>query len=128
MTDGYEGTGRIGSLWVEFVRTTDGGDPEWFTCGVGIRASQSARMATTWYFTFPGRAGQDLLLEDGTGPLARDRCRAAVESDGHFFESQRQYKQHVGETLFGLTGGPHRPAPPPPHRARPAPTRRGHRG
>ncbi len=105
MTDGYEGTGRIGYLWVEFVRTTDGGDPEWFTCGVGIRASQSARMATTWYFTFPGRAGQDLLLEDGTGPLARDRCRAAVESDGHFFESQRQYKQHVGETLFGLTGG-----------------------
>ncbi len=105
MTDGYDGTGRIGYLWVEFVRTTDGGEPEWFTCGVGIRASQSARTATTWYFTSPRRAGQDLLLEDGTGPLPRERCRAAVEGDGHFFESPRQYKQHVGETLFGLTGG-----------------------
>jgi uncharacterized protein (TIGR02680 family) len=105
MTDGYGGTGRVGYLWVEFVRTTDGGEPEWFTCGVGIRASQSARTASTWYFTSPRRVGQDLLLEDGTGPLPRDRCRAAVEGDGHFFESPRQYKQHVGEALFGLASG-----------------------
>jgi len=105
MTDGYDGTGRTGYLWVEFVRTTDGGEPQWFTCGVGIRASQSARTVTTWYFTSRRRIGQDLLLEDGTGPLSRDRCRAAIEGDGQFFESPRQYKQHVGETLFGLTAG-----------------------
>jgi uncharacterized protein (TIGR02680 family) len=103
MTDGYDGTGRVGYLWVEFVRTSDNGDPEWFTCGVGVRASQSTRTATAWYFTSPLRVGADLLLEDATGPLPRERCRAAVEADGHFFESPRQYKQHVGETLFGLT-------------------------
>jgi uncharacterized protein (TIGR02680 family) len=105
MTDGYDGTSRIGYLWVEFVRTTDAGEPEWVTCGVGIRASQSARTASSWYFTSPRRVGHDLMLEDGAGPLPRERCRAAVEADGHFFESPRQYKQHVGETLFGLTGG-----------------------
>jgi uncharacterized protein (TIGR02680 family) len=105
MTDGYDGTSRIGYLWVEFVRTTDTGESEWVTCGIGIRASQSARTAATWYFTSPRRVDHDLLLEDGTGPLPRERCRAAVAEDGHFFESPRQYKQHVGETLFGLTGG-----------------------
>jgi uncharacterized protein (TIGR02680 family) len=105
MTDGYDGTSRIGYLWVEFVRTTDTGESEWVTCGIGIRASQSARTATTWYFTSPRRVGHDLFLEDGTGPLPRERCRAAVAEDGHYFESPRQYKHHVGETLFGLSGG-----------------------
>jgi uncharacterized protein (TIGR02680 family) len=105
MTDGYDGGSRIGYLWVEFVRTTDTGEAEWVTCGIGIRASQSARTATTWYFTSPRRVGHDLLLEDGAGPLPRERCCAAVAKDGHFFESPRQYKQHVGETLFGLAAG-----------------------
>ena len=105
MTDGYDGASRIGYLWVEFVRTTDAGETEWATCGIGIRASQSARTATTWYFTSPRRVGHDLLLEDATGPLPRERCRAAVAEDGHFFESPRQYKLHVGETLFGLGAG-----------------------
>jgi hypothetical protein len=105
MTDGYDGTSRIGYLWVEFVRTTDTGADEWVTCGIGIRASQSARTATTWYFTSPRRVGHDLRLEDGTGPLPRERCRDEVAEDGHFFDSPRQYKQHVGETLFGLAAG-----------------------
>ena len=104
MTDGYDGASRIGYLWVEFVRTTDEGEPEWVTCGIGIRASQSARTAATWYFTSPRRVGHDLSLEDGTGPLPRERCRAAVAEDGHYFDSPRQYKQHVGEMLFGLAG------------------------
>ena len=105
MTDGYDGASRIGYLWVEFVRTTETGEAERLTCGIGIRASQSARTATTWYFTSPRRVGHDLLLEDATGPLPRERCRAAVEGDGHFFDSPRQYKQHVGATLFGLAPG-----------------------
>src|SRR5689334_10561380 len=102
MTDGYDGASRIGYLWVEFVRTTEAGEAEWVTCGIGIRASQSARTATTWYFTSPRRVGHDLLLEDAAGPLPRERCRAAVGEDGHFFDSPHQYKQHVGATLFGL--------------------------
>jgi len=104
MTDGYDGTGRVGYLWVEFARTTDDGERRWLTCGVGIRASHSTRSVTSWYFTSPRRVGQDLSLEDETGPLGREQCRAAVEEDGRFFDSPRQYKQHVGETLFGLSG------------------------
>jgi len=99
MLDGYGKQNRAGYLWVEFARPG-----EVVTCGVGIRASQSARTATSWYFTVPGRVGAELVLEDDAGPLARERLRAAVEAaGGHFFDSARPYKQHVGRLLFGLT-------------------------
>ena len=98
MLDGYGKQNRAGYLWVEFARPG-----EVVTCGVGIRASQSARTATSWYFTVPGRVGEELMLEDDAGPLARERLRAAVEAaGGHFFDSPRGYKQHVGRLLFGL--------------------------
>lgn len=105
-----EATTRTGYLWVEFARKIDEaqgelaekGDEEFFTCGVGIRASQSSRSATSWYFTYPGRVGDDLVLEDELGPLGRERCRAALGSAGAFFDSARQYKEHVGRQLFGL--------------------------
>jgi len=102
MLDGYTGQNRAGYLWVEFARTGDDGRPETITCGVGIRAAQSSRSAQAWYFTYPGRIGEDLLLEDDAGPLARDRLRLALEPDGTLFESARAYKQHVGRLLFGL--------------------------
>ena len=98
MLDGYGKQNRAGYLWVEFARPG-----EVVTCGVGIRASQSARTATSWYFTVPGRIGEELMLEDDAGPLARERLRTAVEAaGGHFFDSPRAYKQHVGRLLFGL--------------------------
>ncbi len=105
MLDGYTGQNRAGYLWVEFAHGDDV-----ITCGVGIRASQSTRDARAWYFTFPGRvdagASTGLALEDAAGPLARDRLRAAVEAGGgQFFESPRQYRQHVGRLLFGLEPG-----------------------
>jgi len=102
MTDGYEGN-RTGYVWVEFARNAVGGGREVLTCGVGIRASSTARAATTWFFCCPRAVGTDLLLEDDAGPLAKDRCRTAVGPDGHFFESARAYKQHVGQVLFGLS-------------------------
>jgi hypothetical protein len=102
MLDGYPGQNRAGYLWVEFARRGDDGREETIACGVGIRASQSARAAASWYFTYPGRIGEDLLLEDDAGPLARERLRAAVEPHGHLFDSPRAYKQHVGRLLFGL--------------------------
>jgi len=102
MLDGYQGQNRIGYLWVEFARPAGDGTTETVTCGIGVRASQSARTATSWYFTFPGRVGTDLVLEDDAGPLPPPRCRAAVEPDGHYFDSPRAYKQHVGRLLFGL--------------------------
>ena len=108
MLDGadLEATTRTGYLWVEFTRPVDDvqgrSAEEVFTCGVGIRASQSSRSVTSWYFTYPGRVGDDLVLEDDLGPLGRERCREALGSVGAFFDSARQYKEHVGRRLFGL--------------------------
>jgi uncharacterized protein (TIGR02680 family) len=102
MTDGYAGSSRTGYLWVEFTRPGENGQTITVTCGVGIRASDSARQATAWFFTSPRRVGQDLQLEDESGPLSMQRCRAEVETDGHFFESAVRYREHVGELLFGL--------------------------
>lgn len=107
LLDGYTGQNRTGYLWVEFQRpieTTDGPTTETVTCGIGLRASSSARAATTWFFTSPRRIGVDLHLSDSSGPLTMQRLRAEVEGDGHFFESNqtRRYREHVGQMLFGL--------------------------
>jgi uncharacterized protein (TIGR02680 family) len=102
MTDGYTGASRTGYLWVEFTRPGEDGQMNTVTCGVGIRASDSARLATAWFFTSPRRVGHDLRLEDESGPLSMQRCRAEVETDGHFFESALRYRDHVGQLLFGL--------------------------
>jgi hypothetical protein len=95
---------RIGYVWVEFARSDDAGLREAFTCGIGIRASESAKSATTWHFTSPRAVGNGLALTDGSGPLPPERCREAVEPDGVYFDqhSGRAYKEHVGRTLFGL--------------------------
>lgn len=95
---------RIGYVWVEFARTDDAGQREVLTCGIGIRASESAKSATTWHFTSPHAVGEGLELADGSGPLPPERCREAVEPAGVYFDqhSGRAYKEHVGRTLFGL--------------------------
>ena len=100
MLDGYGKQNRAGYLWVEFARPR----PRSVTCGVGIRASQSARTATSWYFTVPGRVGEELMLEDDAGPARpgtaagpRWRPRAGTSST-----RRAAYKQHVGRLLFGL--------------------------
>jgi uncharacterized protein (TIGR02680 family) len=102
MLDGVEAQSRVGYVWVEFARTTDDGEREVFTCGIGIKASRSAQQAGCWYFTSPRSVGADLLLDDDGGPLSKERCRAAVDEDGHFFDAPRAYKHHVGQALFGL--------------------------
>jgi hypothetical protein len=104
MLDGYSGQNRTGYLWVEFARVSADGSSETLTCGIGLRASESARTATTWYFTSPRRVGVDLDLADAAGPLSMQRLRAEVEPDGHFFDpnSTRRYREHVGQLLFGL--------------------------
>ncbi|MGH8971336.1 MAG: TIGR02680 family protein, partial [Actinomycetes bacterium] len=92
---------RTGYLWVELVRVDADGLQHVVTCGVGIRHSTSARQVTTWQFTVP-TAVPALSEPDGT-PLSAPRCRELVESlSGRNFESPRDYKQHVGQLLFGL--------------------------
>jgi uncharacterized protein (TIGR02680 family) len=105
MTDGYEGQARVGYVWVEFLRAVPGAQPEAFTCGVGIRASASARTATAWHFATRQRVGHDLLLEDEGGPLSRPRLVEAIGPAGQVFEKAAAYKEHIGRTLFGLEVG-----------------------
>lgn len=102
MTDGYEGQARVGYVWLEFLRVLPDGSEEAFTCGVGIRASASARSATAWHFSTSRRVGRDLSLEDDAGPLSRPRLEEVIGSDGHVFEKAAAYKEHVGRELFGL--------------------------
>ena len=105
MTDGYEGQARVGYVWVEFVRIAGDGEEEAFTCGVGIRASASARTATAWHFTTSRRVGRDLFLEDEAGPMSRGRLEEVLGAEGHVFEKAAAYKEHVGRALFGLDAG-----------------------
>ena len=102
MTDGYEGQARVGYVWVEFLRTGADGQPEAFTCGVGIRASATARTATAWYFTSSLRVGHELKLEDAAGPLSRPRLEEELGSEGQVFQQATAYREHVGRALFGL--------------------------
>lgn len=102
MTDGYDGQARVGYVWVEFLRVNEDGADETFTCGVGIRASVSARTATAWHFTTSLRIGRDLFLEDDAGPLSRPRLEELLGADGQVFEKASAYKDHVGSALFGL--------------------------
>jgi uncharacterized protein (TIGR02680 family) len=105
MTDGYEGQARVGYIWVEFLRRTGDGQTESFSCGVGIRASASARTATAWFFTTSQRIGHDLHLEDDGGPMSRPRLEEAVGAHGKVFQQAAAYKEHVGRALFGLDAG-----------------------
>jgi uncharacterized protein (TIGR02680 family) len=102
MSDGATAVGtRTGYLWVELARVDADGAKHIVTCGIGIRHSASAKQATTWQFTVP-TAAPTLYEPDGT-PLSAPRCRELVESlGGRSFESPREYKQHVGQLLFGL--------------------------
>ncbi|WP_298746380.1 TIGR02680 family protein [uncultured Serinicoccus sp.] len=101
MTDGVDAGNRVGYVWVEFARTTPHGDEEHLTCGVGIRASSSARSATAWHFATDQRLGHDFELEDAAGPLPHARLREVLGAD-HVFDRAADYKGHVGRVLFGL--------------------------
>ncbi len=101
MTDGVEGNNRVGYVWVEFRRLTAQGAEETFTCGVGIRASASARTATAWHFGTDRRIGTDFSLEDQAGPLSLLRLKETLGAE-HVFEKAADYKAYVGRTLFGL--------------------------
>lgn len=101
MTDGLEGGNRVGYVWVEFRRVTPEGRAETYTCGVGIRASASARAATAWHFATERRIGEDISLEDDAGPLSMTALKEVLGAE-HVFDRAADYKAHVGRTLFGL--------------------------
>ena len=105
MLDGVDEKLRTGYVWVEFRRTNDAGEPEFLTCGVGLRASRSANSVSSWMFCTPQRIGVDLRLEDADGPLGKAALDSVVPHPGRVFETARDYRAHVGRLLFGLDPG-----------------------
>lgn len=108
LLDGYQGQARTGYVWLEFSRTDADGTLQTLTCGVGMRATASAKRATTWFFTTPRRVGTDLFLEDAAGPVSQAALAADLEGEdagrglSQVFDSPRRYREHIGRTLFGL--------------------------
>lgn len=105
LLDGYEGSARTGYVWVEFGRDNADGTTDVITCGVGLRATEKARAATSWFFTTPRRVGHDLALENAAGPLSQPALSAALEDESgasRVFDNPRHYREHVGALLFGL--------------------------
>ncbi len=101
MLDGYdEGSTRTGYVWVEFERLREDGGREHLTCGIGIRASVSAKQVITWHFLTDRRVGHDLHLEDDAGPLLQPRLEAQIGASNVM--KVREYREQVGRTLFGL--------------------------
>lgn len=105
MLDGVEDRLRTGYVWVEFERRDERGQPAFLTCGVGLRASRSASSVTTWMFCTPQRVGIDLALEDADGPVSAASLKAVLAAEGRVFDVARDYRAHVGHTLFGLDPG-----------------------
>lgn len=105
MLDGVAEKLRTGYVWVEFRRTDDGGQPEFLTCGVGLRASRSNNSVSAWMFCTPQRIGFDLALEDADGPISKSALDAVVPPPGRVFDTARDYRAHVGRLLFGLDPG-----------------------
>ena len=94
-----------GYVWVEFGRDNADGTTDVITCGVGLRATEKARAATSWFFTTPRRVGHDLALENAAGPLSQPALSAALEDESgasRVFDNPRHYREHVGALLFGL--------------------------
>lgn len=97
MLSGRDEPQPVGYLWIEFRR----GD-EYFVCGAGIRASQSTRRVTTWWFITDRRPGIDLALVERNAPLSVDALRNAVGSDAVFLDDRRRdYRQTIARRLFG---------------------------
>ncbi|GAA1926986.1 TIGR02680 family protein [Streptomyces sodiiphilus] len=102
MLDGFEQTNRLGYLWVEFRRPTDGGDHRHLTLGAAVRASKSTQKAVPTFFLTPLRVGEDLHLVEGGKPLPIDRLKEIVGSD-NTTERAVLHRSRVAREVFGIT-------------------------
>ncbi|NGO67298.1 TIGR02680 family protein [Streptomyces boncukensis] len=102
MLDGFEGTNRLGYLWVEFRMATEDGGEEYLTLGAALRASKSTKKATPSFFLTPLRVGEDLVLVDSGKPLPVEGLKAAVGS-ANVTERAVEHRGTVARRLFGIT-------------------------
>lgn len=102
MLDGFEGTNRLGYLWVEFHMTAEDGSDDYLTLGAALRASKSTKKATPSFFITPLRVGEDLILVDSGKLLPVDGLKAAV-GPANITDRAVEHRDSVARTLFGIT-------------------------
>ncbi|WP_202806035.1 TIGR02680 family protein [Actinopolymorpha alba] len=102
MGDGYDGTNRVGYVWLEFGRL-EGEREEWFTCGARLQASTNTRSVGSTYFTSTQRIGVPgglALVNDAGRPLTRQDLGTALGDAGQLHDSGGDYRRTVRQTLF----------------------------
>lgn len=104
LLDEYAGTAnRIGYAWVELLRTVDGA-PEFLTCGIGVKASNTSQQITdSWRFVTPDRVGRRLRLAPDGVPLGPAALREEVGADRVYPEAA--FRTRVAELVYGIPAG-----------------------
>src|SRR6266508_611555 len=98
----WDGTTRVGYVWVEFSRAGEDGRSQWFTCGARLSATANTRTVTPTYFTTDRRIGVPggVALVNAAGrPLTRSDLAAAIGDDG-VHGSAEAHRTTVMRTLF----------------------------
>src|SRR3990172_3632306 len=93
---------RIGYLWLELGRL-EGGAPEYFTIGAGLRARRSASDVEAWFFvTWQGRDGDVRFVTEDGHPRPRGELGEAIGDAGQGFERHADHRRAVNARLFGM--------------------------
>ncbi|MFC5143628.1 TIGR02680 family protein [Streptomyces aureoversilis] len=103
MGEGAVGKTRVGYVWVEFRRTGEDGEEQWFACGARLQASVHTSGVHTDYFTTAGRVacpGGLFLVDASSQPLTRAALAEALRGRGEVHTSAADYRTTVRRTLF----------------------------
>lgn len=104
MLDDYkDGPNRIGYAWVELCRQTSDGEQEFFTVGIGLKASTASQdLAPPWRFVTAARVGIDFQLTDRDKvPLDKQELKERLGAEA-LPDNQLAFQQRVAGTLYGI--------------------------
>lgn len=94
---------RTGYTWIEFGRLDEDGRPHFITLGIGLRGVRGRGITDHWMFVSSQRIGQELSLITPERRVASKRVLVEALGDaGQLYESSRDYRRAVDETLFRL--------------------------
>ncbi len=105
LSEGLDLEERIGYLFLEFYKRNAG---RYITIGMGMRARKNMALQSWYFIVLDNRRvgnGYDLPLYKDLGekiPLTAKELENRIGQGGHFFTSQREYKEAVNEHLFGF--------------------------
>ena len=103
MLDEYPGgPNRVGYAWVELAREAPGGGEEYFTCGIGVKASKTSQaVSDSWRFATSRRVGSDLrLVGPDRVPLGPAQLRDLLGADCVLDE--QSFRAKVAATVYGM--------------------------